>query len=159
MKKALAVILVALLALSAAACGGKKDNNQTSGETVTLKVWGAQEDQELLATMVESFKAANPDTTYTIELGVVSEADAKSCYLEDPAAAADVFAFSNDQLKDLVSAGALYEISGSYKDTATGANSEGSIGAATLDGKLYGFPMTADNGYFLYYDSSVFTEE
>lgn len=159
MKKALAVILVALLALSAAACGGKKDDNQTNGETVTLKVWGAQEDQELLATMVESFKAANPDTTYTIELGVVSEADAKSRYLEDPAAAADVFAFSNDQLKDLVSAGALYKISGTYKDTATGANSEGSIGAATLDGKLYGFPMTADNGYFLYYDSSVFTEE
>ena len=28
-----------------------------------------------------------------------------------------------------------------------------------MDGKLYAFPMTADNGYFMYYDSSVFSAE
>ena len=39
------------------------------------------------------------------------------------------------------------------------ANSAGAINAATYDGVLYGYPMTADNGYFLYYDKSVLTEE
>ena len=34
-----------------------------------------------------------------------------------------------------------------------------SIEAATVDGKLYAYPSTADNGYFLYYDKSVLSEE
>ena len=38
-------------------------------------------------------------------------------------------------------------------------NVEGSVDAATVDGKLYAYPMTADNGYFMYYDSSVFSED
>ncbi len=124
-------------------------------EIVKLKVWGSNEDQAMLKEMVEGYKAANPGKTYEIEFGVVSEADAKSRYLEDPEAAADVFAFANDQLKDLVGAGALYEVSGKFKDTAVAVNGEGSVGSATLNGKLYAFPMTADNGYFLYYDKSV----
>lgn len=28
-----------------------------------------------------------------------------------------------------------------------------------MDGKLYAYPMTADNGYFLYYDKSVLSED
>ena len=43
-------------------------------------------------------------------------------------------------------------------DTVWGV-SAGAINAATYDGVLYGYPMTADNGYFLYYDKSVLTEE
>jgi arabinogalactan oligomer/maltooligosaccharide transport system substrate-binding protein len=39
------------------------------------------------------------------------------------------------------------------------ANSEGSVVAATYNDTLYAFPMTADNGYFLYYDSSIVSEE
>ena len=53
---------------------GKKDNkdNNNSGNgdkqktKVTLKVWGAQEEQEILAEMIKSFKEANPDKEYDI---------------------------------------------------------------------------------------------
>ncbi|WP_163192789.1 extracellular solute-binding protein [Clostridium thermarum] len=141
----------------------KTEGNETKAPTtekqkVSLKVWGSQEDQALLGKMIESFKAAHPDKEYTIELGVVSEADAKTRYLEDPAAAADVFSFANDQLYDLVNAGGLYEVTRN-KDAIIAANSEGSIEAATADGKLYAYPMTADNGYFMYYDKSVVSDE
>ena len=44
-------------------------------------------------------------------------------------------------------------------DAIIAANTPGSIGAASYEGTLYGYPMTSDNGYFLYYDKSVFTEE
>ena len=44
-------------------------------------------------------------------------------------------------------------------DAIVAANTAGSINAASYDGVLYGYPMTSDNGYFLYYDKSVFTEE
>ena len=152
MKKLLAFALAAMMLFGLAASG------LAEGETVTLKVWGSQEDQELLGVLVENFKAANPDTTWDISLGVVGEPDAKARYLEDPAAAADVFAFSNDQLLDLVNADALYEVTRNL-DAIVAANSAGSIESATLDGVLYGYPMTADNGYFLYYDKSVLSEE
>ncbi len=152
MKKLLAFALAAMMLFGLAA------SSLAEGETVTLKVWGSQEDQELLGVLVENFKAANPDTTWNISLGVVGEPDAKARYLEDPAAAADVFAFSNDQLLDLVNADALYEVTRNL-DAIVAANSAGSIESATLDGVLYGYPMTADNGYFLYYDKSVLSEE
>lgn len=143
---ALALCLMLTLALPALA------------QTAKLKVWGAQEDQALLAEMVESFKAANPDMPVEVEFGVVGEPDAKTKYLEDPQAAADVFAFANDQIKDLVKAGALYEVTRN-KDAIVAANGAGSIEAATVNGELYAYPMTADNGYFLFYDKSVIDDE
>ena len=39
------------------------------------------------------------------------------------------------------------------------ANAPGSVDAATKDGTLYAFPMSADNGYFLYYNSELVTPE
>lgn len=171
-RKIMSILLSTVMACSLfVGCGSKDDSagKDNSGdkpaadtpaekEKVALKVWGSQEDQQLIGELVESFKAANPDKEYTIELGVVGEPDAKTKYLEDPAAAADVFAFANDQLYDLVGAGGLYEVTRN-KEAIIAENLPGSVDAATKDGKLYGYPMTADNGYFLYYDKSVISEE
>lgn len=153
MKKILTGFLTVLLLASMVACSSKSDE----GRTISLKVWGAQEDQELLKEMAQSFEEANPDNTYTFTFGVVAEPDLSKTYLEDPAAAADVFVYPDDQIYTLVNAGALYQITRN-KDAIVAANTEGSVEAATVDDKLYGYPMTADNGYFLYYDKSVFSE-
>lgn len=150
MKKILVLLSALLLAISLTACGKKKE--------VTLKVWGSQEDQTMLQQMVDAFVAANKSKTYTITLGVVGEPDARARYLEDPQAAADVFAFPNDQITDFVNAGALYEVT-LHKTNIIKANVEGSISVATVGGKLYAYPMTADNGYFMYYDKSVYTAD
>ena len=150
MKKLLSLVLAAAMLICMAA--------PAMADTVTLKVWGSQEDQALLGELIEGFKAENADVEWDITLGVVGEPDAKTRYLEDPAAAADVFAFANDQLIDLVNADALYEVTRN-KDAIVAANTAGSVESATLNDVLYGYPMTADNGYFLYYDKSVFTEE
>lgn len=156
MKKLLLAMLMLLMTLSLVAC--KAEEPVVEVKDVTLKVWGAQEDQEMLTGMIEEFKAANPNVNWTIELGVVGEPDARTKYLEDPEAAADVFAFPNDQVMDLVNAGALYEVT-INKDAIVAANIQSAVDSASIDGKLYGYPMTADNGYFMYYDKSVFTEE
>ncbi len=151
MKKLLSLALVLSLALTMALPA-------FAAAPAKLKVWGAQDDQAILQEMVESFKAAHPDVAVEVEFGVVGEPDAKTKYLEDPAAAADVFAFAGDQLMDLVAAGALYEVT-LNREAIEAANSPGSIEAATINGTLYAYPMTADNGYFLYYDKSVISEE
>ncbi|NLC33589.1 MAG: extracellular solute-binding protein [Clostridiales bacterium] len=151
MKKLLSLALVLGLVLTMAVPAFAAD-------AIKLKLWGSQEDQAMLQEMVEGFKAANTDKEFDIELGVVGEPDARAKYLEDPEAAADVFACPNDQIVDLVNAGALYEVT-INKDAIIDANVAGSIEAATVDGELYAYPMTADNGYFMYYDKSVISPE
>lgn len=131
---------------------------KSGGENVTLTVWSSQEDSSMIKSMCESFAAAHSEDKYTFNYGIVSEADARTRYSEDPAAAADVFAFSNDHLRDFVNSSSLYEVTRN-KDDIISRNGEGSVEAATLDGSLYAYPMTADNGYFMYYDKSVFSED
>lgn len=128
-------------------------------DTVTLTVWASEEDQELTTTLLENFKAAYPEVTFDITLGSESESTAKDTILTDVEAAADVFAFADDQINDLVKAGALQPVSATYTYDVAASNVAGSVEAATVDGTLYAYPMTADNGYFMFYDSSVFTEE
>lgn len=150
------------------AAGEEAAEATTGSETVSLTLWGAEEDQTLLAELVEDFKAAYPDVTFDIQIGVESESTAKDTILTDVEAAADVYSFASDQLNDLVKAGALLNLedyaealtlAGKTLDDVKSANSAGSVEAASLDGSLYAFPRAGDNGYFLYYDSSVLTEE
>lgn len=126
-------------------------------EVIQLKVWGSQDDQYMLGEMADSFKAAYPDKTYKITFGVVGEPDCYARLSEDPAAAADVFMFSDDQIINMTNAGLLYEITRNV-DNVKSANSAGSVTAATVDGKLYAYPCTADNTYFLYYNKNYVSD-
>ena len=158
-KRCAALLLAGLLVPGLAGC--KKDETSSTGSSptkVTLKVWGAQEDQALLEKMVSEFKKAHPDKTYDITFGVVGEIDVKTKFLEDPDAAADVFSFPNDQMNELIKAGALYQITRNTEKIES-ENSKGSVEACKSGDKLYAYPMTADNGYFLYYDKSAITQE
>ncbi len=179
-KKLLAAFMVAALAVtSLAGCGKTNETNSTdttdtqsttasstedeadaqapAGETITLKVWAAEEDQDLTTALVEKFKEAHPEQTFDITIGVESEGTAKDTILTDVEAAADVFAFANDQINDLVNAGALQPVNDT--ETVTSSNVAGAVDAATVNGVLYAYPFSADNGYFLYYDSNLFTAE
>lgn len=128
-------------------------------DTVTLTVWASEEDQDLTTQLLDEFKAAYPDVTFDITLGAESESTAKDTILTDVEAAADVFAFADDQINELVKAGALQEVAATYTYDVATENAAGAVEAATVDGKLYAYPMTADNGYFMFYDASVFTED
>ena len=172
MKKAIALTLAGAMALSLAACGGSASvaaSESTAAESaatgavedVTLTMWGAEEDQDLLRQISDKFIEENKDkVNLTINIGVQSESECKDTVLNDPEAAADVYAFADDQLNQLVAAGALQEIPAemNLEDVKT-RNTPASVDAATIDGKLYAYPLTADNGYFMFYDSSFYTEE
>lgn len=162
MKKVAASVLAAVMTLSMAMAAGAE-------EAISLTLWGAEEDQALLAELVEGFKEAYPDQSFDIQIGVESESTAKDTVLTDIEAAADVYAFASDQIYDLVKAGALAKlddynealqgVAGKSLDDVKAANDAGSVDAACVDGSMYAFPMAGDNGFFLYYDSSVLTEE
>lgn len=193
LKKLVALAMVGVMSLGLVACGGKDSDssstsNSNSGDetkklerpakpaekdkpTIALTMWGAEEDQEMLAGMIETFKKEYGDwANFDIQLGVESESKAKDDIIVDVEAAADVYAFASDQINDLVKAGALQALDEDMSvtlETWTGkdvaglkaANASGSVDAATVNDKLYAFPMSADNGYFLYYDSSVLSAD
>lgn len=127
--------------------------------TVALTVWASEEDQTLTADLIEEFKSEYSDVTFDITLGSESESTAKDTILTDVEAAADVFAFADDQINELVQAGALQPVVTTYTYDVSSENVAGAVEAATVDGTLYAYPMTADNGYFMFYDASVFTED
>lgn len=127
-------------------------------DTVSLTVWASEEDQDFTQGLLDSFKEQYPTVNFDIQLGACSEADAKDTVLTDIEAAADIFAFADDQMNELVNAGALQEVVNTYTYDVQGETLGGAVEAASMNGKLYAYPMTADNGYFLYYDSSVFSE-
>lgn len=148
----------------------KKDatSQQQSSGPVKLTVWGAEGDQDYLKAIIESFKQKYSSQEFDIQIGVESESDAKDDVLKDIEAAADVYSFASDQINDLVKAGALADLekvgdalssqAGKTIDDVKGENVEDAIEAASVDGKLYAFPTSAGNSFFLYYDSSVISE-
>lgn len=162
-KKALAPVMAVAMAVSSSVCVSAAD------DTITLTLWGAEEDQDLLKDLVAKFEETYSDFKFDIQIGVESESTAKDTILTDVEAAADVYAFASDQIYDLVNAGALanldeYDeafqaVAGKSIADVKAANSESSVAAATVNDNFYAFPMAGDNSYFLYYDSSIVSPE
>ncbi len=180
-KKLISMLLCAtMVATAVTGCGASddKDTSDTSvkkgtdegsksDETVKLTLWGAEGDQDFLTDVVKKFQSTYSDQKFDIQIGVESESSAKDTVLTDIEAAADVYSFASDQIADLVRAGALAnldEVSEVLKkanktlDDVKSANVSDSIEAATVDGKMYAFPTSGANTYFLYYDKSKISE-
>ena len=108
---------VFLLALSAclfvllAACDSQApipDESRPVIETVSLTVWGAEEDEALLQQIFASFRehyAGQADFRITYQ--PQSESNCKDVLLGDLEGGADVFAFADDQVSALAAAGGL----------------------------------------------------
>ena len=153
MKKFLSMVLALCMLLSMSACA-------MADEAINLRVWvGDNADIEWINGVIENFKAANPDKTYNIEVGVQGEGDCSKVVLNDPEAAADVFTFADDQFNSLYNAGALMPVV-EGADEIIANNAPASVAASTGDdGMLYAYPATADNGYFMFYNKEYFTAE
>ena len=138
------------------AAGRESDSSDDSG-TVSLTVWGAEEDQALLNEIVDSFKKEyGSQAQFDITVAAQSESDCKDALLGDLEGGADVFTFADDQLMSLVAAGALEPVDNA--DEIKKADLEEAVSACSVNDTLYAYPLTADNGYFMYYDKSVFSD-
>ena len=178
-KKINAFFITAVLAASLSGCAGSDKENkitdadielrnsaENTGETeilsdngdVDLTVWGGEEDEALLARIIEDFQAeyegqANFHITFTAQ----SKSNCKDALMGDLEAGADVFAFADDQLNTLVAARPLEPVE--KPDRIKSENLPGAVEAASVGNTLYAYPLTADNGYFLYYNKQFFNRE
>lgn len=134
----------------------QKSDELESGN-VNLKVWGAEEDMELLQSMCQTFaEEYKGQATFEFEFEPVPEGESQNKMLADIENAPDVFSFA-DAPRAFVAAGAISPVPD--PDKIKESNIEGAVQAATINDVVYGYPMTADNGYFLYYNSSYLTED
>ena len=129
---------------------------------VELEVWAPAEDLTdygWIEQMEEEFQAQHPEYEIYWENRVCGEGDAQALVTADPAAAADVYLFANDQLGTLVNSGAITRLGGSYAEQVRADNSQAMVGTVTYtDGNIYGFPV-ANNTWFMYYNKAIFTEQ
>lgn len=182
-KKALSLFLVTAMAVSMVGCGSKdadkntdkntdKKDTEVAAETEKeaaaedeawegdLTVWSPQEDQDTnwLQDQCEAFAAEHPNWKINFNYGVCPEGEAKDNVTKDVEAAADVYMLANDNIPDLVSAGALSELGGDYLGYVTSTNSDSILASVTYNDSVVAFPFTP-NTWFMYYDKSVFSED
>lgn len=170
MKRLIAATLVAAIGVSLlTGCGvsNKSHDNTQVGTTenssdeaknkeAKMHVWCSKDDVDITTQMIESFKEANKGTDFNIIIEESEDSDARNNILSNVHNGADVFPIADDQITSMVAGGALYEIED--VDAVKKADDESAVEAATIDGKLYGYPLTADNGYFMYYNKNYFSD-
>ena len=170
MKRFLALALALILCLSMfAGCQEGTDNPTTGGTpsgdkplagTYDVKIWVANNMVDLTTQQVADFNANNDQgivLNATIEPG--GEGDAASKMTTDVEAGADLFCFASDQTARLIQAGALSKLGVAATDLVKKSHDAESLAAVTAGDYLYAYPLTSDNGYFMYYDKSVITED
>ena len=153
MKKILSLVLALAMMLSLCSFASAE------GFDGEIKIWVAEAVVQFTKDQVELFKAANPEYAgMTVTVEPVGEGDAASNLLTVVDAGADIFGFAQDQLGRLVAAGALEVVLDENAVIVAETNDAGSVAAVKMGDVMYAYPMTSDNGYFLYYDKSVVTD-
>ena len=170
-KKMLIILLSTVISFgSFSGCGANKSEEESIPETesvsdselpsgdVSLRVWGSEEDSELINQIISSFVSEySSQANFNITFEPHSESSAKDDILGDVLNAPDVFTFADDQLLALIASGVLKKVPNDSE--IAGRNLAAASEAASFNGTLYAYPLTADNGYFLFYNSKYLTEE
>ena len=166
MKKIISLALV--LAMSLCLFAGCQENPQPSGSntadlagTYDVSLWVSELDgvAALTEQQIDAFEKANPGIIINASIEGVTEADAGSKVIADVASAPDIYCFAQDQLARLVQAAALLAPGKAAAETIKANNDAGSVAAGTVAGTLYAYPMTSDNGYYMYYNKALISDE
>ncbi len=156
MKKLLSLVLAVAMLLSVCATAGATD----IAGTYDVTLWVAEKVVDLTAKQIADFNASNEfGIVINPTIEAVSEADAATQMITDVEAGGDLYCFAQDQFARLVQAGALMQLGAGASAFVTENNDAGTVAAATSGEAIYAYPLTADNGYFMYYDKSVVPEE
>ena len=156
MKKGFAMVLMVMVAVVMCL----STTAGADGKVFDVKIWVPENTVDLTAEQVRNFNAENnAGITINATIEPVSEADATNNMIIDLESGADLYFFAQDQFARLMKAGGLSKVPEGIAGTVQAANDRSSVAAATSGNHLYAYPITSDNGYFMYYDKSVIPEE
>jgi len=156
MKKLVSLFLALTMALTMLSFAGASSLEGT----YDITVWIGEKAVDLTKKQIEDFNSTNTlGITFNATVEAVSEADSATQMVTDVEAGADLYSFAQDQFARLVQAGALAQLGAGASEFVTVNNDAGTVAAATSGEAIFAYPLTADNGYFMYYDKSVIPEE
>lgn len=125
-----------------------------------ITVWCSEVEgvKEQFEKQIKAFNEQSTKYTFNATVRGIQEGEAATTVLTDVESAPDIYCFAQDQLARLVLAGALAQPGTKATETIKSSHDTTSVKAATCAGSVYCYPLTADNGYFMYYDKSVIKE-
>lgn len=128
---------------------------------VKLKVWAPSDALDVFQAQCDAFAKNFNDQGRKITIEVVQqgESDSAANLMSDPDAAADVFGFVSDNASKLYPGGYVAPVRAQYAKAIEDSNLEGALTVAKSDDQLVAFPETGDNGYIVYYNKSLISEE
>ena len=132
------------------------DETPENIDKVVIYVWATAEEQQVIDAVIEDFnsKQTKESKKFKINFMVVPERDVGTTLAKDPTVdfAPALFLCADDHIPNLQYLNIVSEIEGNVKDKIIAENTKVAVEGATIDGKLYGYPVTSDNGYFLWYN-------
>ncbi len=156
MKKVLSVLLASATALTAmgglTACGG---------DSKTITVWAPTAAIAGYKSLVSDFKKDYPEyAEWDISFTPVDEGEAATKLNTDASSGADIFFFEAGQIQNLADKNVLRNLGESYTSEIKARDEENWYKWVLDDetGNALAFPTTSDNGWFLWYDSSFYTD-
>lgn len=129
---------------------------------VSLSLWVDTKNSAIFEDALEEFQELYKDEVkFNFAVTVEKEMSNKETVLADPENAADIYMFADDQLEEMWRAGALLEITENADEIirAVGGKESAAAQAVMREDKVYAYPLTAGNGYFLYYNKGYFKED
>ena len=180
--KLISMLLAVVMVLSLGACGSKTPGSTAAPQgstaapqastaapsgtksalegTYKILVWTGEAAVDLTKKQIEDFNKSNElGIVFEAEVNPVSEATSADQMLVDVEAGADLYCFAQDQFARLVQGGALAKLGDAAKEFVKTNNDGGTVAAATSGEEIFAYPLTSDNGYFMYYDKSLIPEK
>ena len=157
------LLLTAMASIGLVSCGGGAQDDGT----IRLKVWAGSSQDSLtyIHSVIEKYKAANPDKKFEFTVDSVSEQKVNGKWGDDPSEAADVAIAADDQLPQMVSSQRVLHLEAAntaipgIKDRITESTLEDAMEVVTRQDPVsheeltWGIPVSASNGFVLYYNA------
>ena len=158
MKKNLVKLMACVLATvslgSLASCG---EQQVQAVDTVEINVWATAAEEAVITKVVSEWNAEHEAAQqFKVKFTAVAEGDCGTTLSKDPTVdgAPALFLCADDHIFSLRNQNIIAEIKGDRKQRIIDNNTETSVLGVTQENAIWGYPVTADNGYFMWYDKS-----
>lgn len=155
--RTIALLFVMLLGILLTTGCGRKEK-----EKISLTLWTPLQEEALTKDAIKKFIHIHKnEAELDIKIQTEEIENTKQKLMDSPKKSADVFHFASDQYADLKSANLLASVNYETEKAAreSGGNSASIVDAVSEYSKLFAYPSTNSNGYFLYYNKKYFKPE
>jgi len=151
-----AILAVTLFASMTVGCSQNKEPEEEF-QNIHLTIASDLAPEDVLVGQITKFQEKYADK---VNLNYTIKNQEEDDIVKAPRKASDIFNIANDQLDELYKSGTLLEITENQDTIIASVGGETTSAAQTVmrDGKLYGYPLSSGNGYFLYYNKKYFSE-